>query len=133
MVLAHGVVVRFRCGFDRVVEALRSISIASKVYLEVFDTRPRVAVAVGEKYFFRAGNSLAATTIVVERGPGEVIVKVIATGARSGVFDFFDMGSSEDYTYLILYELAKRLGTGYDILAEVSRLDLSKSHKLHVT
>jgi len=61
-VLAHGVLALFNASFDSVVEVLKRISIASNVFLEVLNCKPRVALAVGEKYFFRAKNYLSATT-----------------------------------------------------------------------
>ena len=118
-------------GFDDVVKALQLVDIASKIYIEKLNTKPRIAIAVGEKYFFRAENALAATTIVIEVDKSETIVKVIATGARSGIFDFFDLGSSRDYTYLVLDSIARRLGVGYELIAEVHRLDSSKASKLY--
>jgi len=66
MPLAHGVLAEFDAPFERVVEALRRISDACNVFIEVVDTEPRIAVAIEEKYFFRAGNYLAATTVVLD-------------------------------------------------------------------
>ncbi len=127
--LAHGLVARFPTGFDSVVNTLQSIDIASNVYYEILDSRPRIALFVGEKYFFRAKNALAATTIVIESGLG-TIVKVVACGGRESIFDFFDLGASRDYARMIVKELEKRLGTEAEIVAEVDHLSSSKSGQL---
>jgi len=49
--LVHGVAVRVYTSFSAVVEAVKRCDICSNVYVEVLDSSPRVAVAVGEKYF----------------------------------------------------------------------------------
>ncbi len=129
MALAHGVLARLHAPFDAAYAALLEIPIASNIYHEALPTEPRVAVAVGEKYVIRAGNSLSATTILVEDGPA-TLVKVVATGAREGFLDFFDLGSSRDYTHLVLRGLAERTGAGYEVIAEVDRLDAGKAGAL---
>jgi len=129
MPLAHGVLAEFDVPFERVVEALRRVSDACNVFIEVVDTEPRIAVAVGEKYFFRAGNYLAATTLVLDL-KGKTQVKVVATGGRRGLLDFYDLGASRDYTYIILDELAKALSVGFRVIAEVNYLDREKSGSL---
>jgi hypothetical protein len=89
--LAHGVKAVVYASFQQVAEALEGIGYASGIYMRMLNTEPHVLIAVGEEYFLRAGNSLAATTIVVDRG-GHVEVTVIATGAREGILDFFTGG-----------------------------------------
>jgi hypothetical protein len=84
MPLAHGVAVRVYAGFQSVTEAVKWCDICSNVYVEVVDSTPRVAVAVGEKYFFRVDNYLAVTVVAIDRGD-HVVLKVIATGGRRGV------------------------------------------------
>jgi hypothetical protein len=80
--LAHGVAVRVYAGFQSVVEAVKRCDICSNVYVEVVDSTPRVAVAVGEKYFFRVDNYLAVTAVAIDRD-NHVVLKAIATGAVS--------------------------------------------------
>ncbi len=64
--LAYGIAVRLEAPFDKVVEALRTVEKASNIYWEIINRGgSHVAVFVGEKYFFRAKNSLALTTIVI--------------------------------------------------------------------
>jgi len=82
MTLAHGVAIRVYASFSSVVNALRSCEICSNVYVDVLDSSPRIAVAVGEKYFFRVDNYLAVTIIAVDRGD-HVVLKAVATGAVS--------------------------------------------------
>jgi len=129
LALAHGLVARLHVPFDAAYAALLETDIASNIYHEVLPTEPRVAVAVGEKYFIRAGNSLAATTILLDED-SSTLVKIVATGAREGLLDFFDLGSSRDYTRLILRRLAERTGADYEVLAEVDRLDSLKARGL---
>jgi hypothetical protein len=101
------------------------------IYYEQIGSKPRMAVAVGEKYFVRAGNSLAATALVIEdEGRGCTRVKVVATGARSGLLDFLDLGPSRDYTRRIVEKLAELTGADYTVVAEVDRLDSSKAEAL---
>jgi len=130
MVLAHGLVVRFQEYFDKVVKALENIDIASNVYIEIFATSPRIAVAIGEKYFFRAENYLAATTLLIENGD-TTIVKIITAGGRRGPLDLFDWGSARDYAYIIADELSKALGKKYEVIKNIDYLDKSKSSLMH--
>jgi hypothetical protein len=66
--LAHGVAVRVYTSskFSAVVEVAKGCDIYSNVYIEVLGSSPRVAVAVGEKYFFRIDNYLAITVIAID-------------------------------------------------------------------
>jgi len=57
-------------------------------------------------------------------------VKVIASGGREGLLDFFDMESSKDYAHLILNTLSEGLKSNYTIVSEVDYLDQSKSEAL---
>jgi hypothetical protein len=52
--------------FLSIVEALRGCDVCSNVYLKVIESSPRVAVAVGEKHFFRIDNYLALTVIAID-------------------------------------------------------------------
>ncbi len=128
--LVHGIVVKFPIGFDTIVNALKDVNIASNVFGEVLKTKPRVAVFIGEKYYFRAKSGLMATTIVIESSEG-AIVKVIAGGGKESFIDFFDLGASKSYAHKILDELANRLRLKPIILAEVDHLDHKKAHKLY--
>lgn len=132
MVLAHGLLVRFRESFDRVFEALNRVEEASNVYIEALETRPRTALAVGEKYFFRAKNYLTVTVMLIEDGESTA-VKVIASGGREGLLDLFDMGSYRDYAHLVVDEISRNLGKRYEILSEVDYLEKSKSSLLYKT
>ncbi len=130
MVLAHGIAVRFREKFDRVFEALTSIDEASNVYVETLDTEPKTALAVGEKYFFRAENYLTVTVLLLENGDS-TIVKAIASGSRAGLFDVFDLGACKDYTHIVVNEISRILGKDFEVIGEVDYLDRSKSGILH--
>jgi len=127
--LAHGIKVAFRVGFDRVVEVLKSIGEATSIYFEVLSTKPRVALFIGEKYFFRAKNYLVATTVVVERRDG-VEVKIVAGGGRESFLDLFDLGASRDYSRMILDKLRDALGVAPDNVIEVHYLKAEDSIKL---
>ncbi len=128
--LAHGVLVSFKAPFTQVVKALESVSPASNVYLEVVETKPRVAVAVGEKYFLRAGNYLVATTIVLE-GENETLVKIVASGGRRSLLDLGDLEASKDYARLVFEELARILDVEHTIISEVNYLEKSRSEALY--
>ncbi len=128
--LAHGIAVKFPVGFDSIVQAIANIDIASNVFGEIYSTKPRIAVFVGEKYYFRAKSGLVATTIVVESSQG-TIVKVITSGGRESFIDFFDLGASKSYAHKIIDELSKKLGVQPTIIAEVNRLDYLKAKSLH--
>lgn len=102
---------------------------ASNVFFEVMDSEPRIAVAIGEKYFLRAGNSLAATTLVMEIDEG-TLVKVIASGGRESFLIPFDWGSSKDYARSILDALSNGLRADYRVVSEVDYLEQEKSEAL---
>ena len=123
--LVHGLVAKFPIGFDTIVNALKDISIASNVYGEVFKTSPKVAIFIGEKYYFRAKSGLMAATIVIESSGG-VIAKIIASDGRESFIDFFDLGASKSYAHKILDELADKLRLRQTIITEVNNLDCKK-------
>ena len=60
-------------------DALRACNACSNVYVEVLDSSPKIAAAVGEKHFFRVDNYLAVTVIAIDRGD-HVVLNAIATG-----------------------------------------------------
>jgi len=130
MPLAHGILARLHASFEQVVKALSGLDEASSVYLEVLDTIPRTAVAIGEKYFFRVDNYLSVTVIVVEK-EGLSLVKVIACGGRKGFLNPFDLCSSRDYAREVLSQLSRMLGSNYEVLSEVDYLDRSKSRQIY--
>lgn len=132
MVLAHGVLARFKAPFSEVVKALNDVKIASGVYLEIVETNPKVAIAVGEKYFFRSGNYSAVTSIALEDGDG-TLIKVLATASRSSFWWPLDYGASRDYVYEVLDDLAQYLKITYEIVNEVHYLEKKNSSKLHFT
>jgi hypothetical protein len=131
MTLAHGVAIRVYASFSSVVDALRSCEICSNVYVEVFDTSPRIAVAVGEKYFFRVDNYLAVNIIAVDRGD-HVVLKAVATGGRKGLLSFLDYGASRDYALEAVNTICRALNARCEVVAEVSYLDQGKSHQLRI-
>ncbi|MCD6368544.1 MAG: hypothetical protein J7L38_01955 [Thermoproteales archaeon] len=131
MPLAHGVTARLPAAFNNVVKALELLDHASSVYLEVFETQPRMAIAVGEKYFFRAGNYLSSTTLVIE-DEDHTIVKIVASGGRRGLLDLFDLGSAKDYANDILYDLCGKVGVKPETVVEVDYLDKSRSNKMKI-
>ena len=127
--LAHGVLAVFRAPFDPVVRALLSLGYASNVYYEVLSTEPRVAVAVGEKLFIRAGNYLAATTVVVERG-ASTVVKVVVAGSRVSPLDMLDFGAAKSYARMVVEGVEARLGVKAEVVREVPYLDRSTAKML---
>ncbi|MEM0015273.1 MAG: DUF6054 family protein [Zestosphaera sp.] len=121
---------RIRAPFDKVVSALRPNAAYSNVYVEVLKTNPRVAVAVGENFFFMAGNYLAITMLLIEEG-ATVLAKAVATGGRRGPLDLFDLGSSKDYTLESLEDLCRAVNAECQVLKEVEYLDATKSERLY--
>jgi hypothetical protein len=92
--LAHGAAVKVYASFSAVVEALKSCDICSNVYVEVLDSSPRVAVAVGEKYFFRVDNYLVVTVIAIDGGD-HVVLEAVATGVEKGSYHSLTMERQE--------------------------------------
>ena len=127
--LAHAVKCRFPIGFDGVVRAVLDIGSASNIYYEHLPVKPRVFVAIGEKYYIRAGNALIATTIVIER-PGYTEVKVVTGGGKKGLLDLFDLGSSKDYAYEIIESISRRVGIKPVDLIDIDYMDAGKSSNL---
>jgi hypothetical protein len=123
--LAHGVAVRIYTSFSAVVEAVKRCGICSNVYIEVLDSSPRVAVAVGEKYFFRVDNYLAVTVIAIDRGD-HVVLKAVATGGRKGLLSFFNYEASRGYAVEVVDSVCRALKTKCEAVAEVSYLEQSK-------
>jgi len=83
------------------------------------------------KYFFRAKNSLAAVTLVIERS-GYCIVKVISTGAREAFIDIFDWGASRKYSSDIIEEISKFCNASYEIIVKKKDLTKETSKELHI-
>jgi hypothetical protein len=129
VVLAHGLLVRVNASFERVKDVFKPGREFSNVYFEVLKTRPRIAIAVGEKYFFRAGNYLTVTMILIEE-ERSTLVKAIATGGRRGLMDFFDLGSSRDYARESINNICALTRATCEVLREVEYLDASKSELL---
>ncbi len=129
--LAYDIAVRLNAPFDKVVEALRTVEEASNIYWEIIDRGgARVAVFVGEKYFFRAKNSLALTTIVIEQ-PEYTILRLIATGSRESLFDFIDLRATKDYATETIEKITEKLGTKPILIAEAHHLKHKKARILH--
>jgi len=129
MVLAHGMLVRFKTSFAEVVRALEEVDEASNIFLEVLSSSPKIAVALGEKAFLRTGRHLTAFTTVVGKG-SETLVRVIAAGSRASFLALVDYNASRDYVYIVLRELSKRLKTTYEVVSEVRFLKKDLSEEL---
>jgi len=125
--LTHGAVVKFTTDFDKVIEALKYIPEASNVYSEVFNTKPRIAIFVGEQYYLRAGSSLLVTTIVIESSK-ETVVKIIAGGGKVGLLDISDWGASRDYVWKVIQWVSQVLKLKPKLITEVDYLDINKAH-----
>ncbi|GAB6948137.1 hypothetical protein JCM16161A_22670 [Vulcanisaeta sp. JCM 16161] len=127
-VLAHGIRAVFPVGFDPVVNVIRDYDPASNVYFTVLGTNPRVAIAFGQKFFFRIGHYLACMTLVIERG-SETEVRIIAhSGLQFSAFS--DYGASADYALDVLDHLSKSLGVDPRDVVEVDYMDVTKSQQL---
>jgi len=127
--LAHGVAVRVYTSFSAVVEAVKGCDIYSSVYIEVVDSSPKIAVAVGEKYFFRVDNYLAITVIAIDRSD-YVVLKTVATGGRKGLLSFLDYEASRDCAVEVVDSVCRALKAKCEAVAEVSYLEQLKSSQL---
>jgi hypothetical protein len=127
--LAHGALAKFPLSFDRVVETLTRVDEASNVFYEVYSTRPRTALFFGEKYYIRAGSSLAVAVFVIEAS-GYTVVKAFATGGKSGLLDFMDWGASRSYVSGVINKISELTGVKPIEYREVHRLDVNKADPL---
>ncbi|WP_243666596.1 hypothetical protein [Vulcanisaeta sp. JCM 16159] len=74
---------------------IRDYDPASNVYFTVLGTNPRVAIAFGQKFFFRINHYLTCMTLVIERG-SETEVRIIAhSGLQLSALS--NCGTSADY------------------------------------
>ena len=129
--LRAGAAARFRASFDRVVDILRTMPEASNVYCKVIDSKPRLAVLVGEKYWLRAGNAAVATTIVEERS-GYTVVRVVSAGSKQGLLDFMDWGATKKHAESIIKKLSEALGVPAENYRYVDHMECSKTLFLDV-
>lgn len=95
--------------FDEVVETIARMSEASNIHAEIIETKPRVAVFIGEKYFLRTNSTASATVIVVEGKGGQHLVRIITTGAGGGLLNI-GYGANKTYAREIAKALEKHLG-----------------------
>ena len=127
--LAHGAIAKYPVSFDRVVEALTRIEEASNVFWEVYGTKPRTALFFGEKYYIRAGSSLAIAVFVLETS-SYTVVKAFATGGKSGILDLTDWGASRAYVSDVIKKISELTNTQPIDYREVHRLDINKASEL---
>ena len=127
-VLAHGIRVVLPVGFDAVANAIRGYDAASNIYFTILNTSPKVAIAYGQKYFFRVSQYISCVTIVIERG-SEAEVRIIAhSGLRA--LSFGDYGASASYARDVLDYLSRILGVNPKDTVEVDYMDSTKSQYL---
>lgn len=126
--LAHGIFARVEAPFDRVIKAVEGSSFVN-VYFEIFDTVPKMAIAVGQRFFFRAGNYLTATVVFVERG-AETLLKIVTCGGKQDPLDFTDLGASRTYAEDLLKTICGSLQVKCDVIRHVNQMDISKSNLL---
>lgn len=126
--MAHGIRAVFPAGFDSVANAVRDYDPASNVYFTVLSTSPRVAVAFGQKFFFRIGHYLSCMTLVIERD-SETEVRIIAhSGLQLSALSNY--GANVDYARDVLDRLSKSLGVDPRDVVEVDYMDVTKSQQL---
>lgn len=114
--------------------SIRSLALSdstqnSNVHVEVLKTSPRVAVTVGEKFFFRARNYLAITMLLIEEGDYDV-GQGSSDWRRRGLLDL-SSSSSKDYTLESLEDLCRIVITECQVLKEVEYLEATKSERLY--
>ncbi|GAB6945377.1 hypothetical protein [Vulcanisaeta sp. JCM 14467] len=127
-VLAHGIRAVFSASFDAVANAVRGYDEASNIYFTVLNTSPRVAVAYGQKYFFRVGQYISCVTLVIERG-SETEVRIIAHSGLKAL-SFGDYGASAAYAREVLGYLSNALNVSPRDVVEVDYMDVTKSQLL---
>jgi len=132
MPLAHGLVVKYQAQFNEVVSAIMKVNEASNVYLEVINSKPRIAVFIGEKFFFRAKDYLSATSIAFDMENGTTILKIISTAGRSSIFGFSDLGSSRDYCFQVADSVSQILRIKYEVVCDIDYLDTNRSKKMQL-
>ena len=92
------------------------------------NTSPRVAVAYGQKYFFRVGQYISCVTLVIERG-SETEVRIIAHSGLKAL-SFGDYGASASYAREVLGYLSNALNVSPRDVVEVDYMDVTKSQLL---
>jgi L-rhamnose isomerase len=108
-----------------VVDVLRSDKHASGIYFAVLNTRPRVAVAVGEEFYPMSLNRISAFVVIIE-GEGATELRVITHTYPA----LSDLGVSKSYTWEVLNAVVERLGVRPVNVVDVDYMDSSKSSQL---
>jgi len=127
--LARAIRCRFPVGFDSIVNAVLDTGSACNIYYEQLPVKPRVFIAIGEKYYMRVGTALNSTTIVID-GSGYTEVKIVAGGGKKGLLDLFDLGSSKDYAHEIIESISRKIGIKPIDIIEINYMDSGKSTNL---
>jgi len=125
LVPAHGLRALLPVGFDAVVDVLRNDKHTSGIYFAVLNTRPRVAVAVGEEFYLMSFRRISAFIVVIE-GEGATELRVITHTYPA----LSDLGTSKSYAWEILNAVIGRLGVRPVNVVDVDYMDSSKSSQL---
>ncbi|MCG2880134.1 MAG: hypothetical protein L7G96_02285 [Vulcanisaeta sp.] len=122
---AHGLRALLPVGFDAVVDVLRNNKHASGIYFAVLNTRPRVAVSVGEKFYPMSFRRISTFVVIIE-GEGATELRVITHTYPA----LSDLGMSKSYAWEILNAVVERLGVRPVNVVDVDYMDSSKSSQL---
>ena len=125
LVPAHGLRALLPVGFDAVVDVLRNDKHVSGIYFAVLNTRPRVAVAVGEEFYLMSFRRISAFIEVIE-GEDATELRVITHTYPA----LSDLGASRSYAWEILSAVIGRLGVRPVNVVDVDYMDSSKSSQL---
>ncbi len=122
MVKSHMIISLTSAPFDQVIKVLWGLQEAVSVHAEIINSKPRVAIFIGEKYFFRTDSWASSVTIVKETARG-TLVKIIATAGGEGILNF-GWGANRSYAHEIFDYIMRSCGA--EIVKEVDNYDISK-------
>lgn len=93
-----------------------------QTYFSVLNTRPRVALAIGQRLYPMSFNRIPAFTVVIERGDAAEVGIVAHTYPS-----LYDVGTARRYAWDILNTVAQRLQVKPVEVVDVDYMDSSKS------
>ena len=96
-----------------------------QTYFSVLNTRPRAALAIGQRFYPMSFNRIPAFTVVIERGDAAEI-RIVAHTYPS----LYDVGTARRYAWDILNTVAQRLQVKPVEVVDVDYMDSSEPSSL---